>query len=112
MLDANSLRELADNLRDKMDAGLCSACLGLDDKVSIVCATTKSAVQKGVDCGRIVKEAASMCRVEAEDARIWLRLAARQALLIKCLPVLKIYSGNSLINQEGLLWQIVSLQDN
>ncbi len=62
MLDANSLRELADNLRDKMDAGFVLLASGLDDKVSIVCAATKSAVQKGVDCGRIVKEAASMCK--------------------------------------------------
>ena len=62
MLDANALRDMADSLKDKMDTGFVLLASGLDNKVSIVCLATKSAVQKGVDCGKIIKEAASMCK--------------------------------------------------
>ena len=60
-LDGNALRDLADNIRNKLDVGVVVLASSLGGKASIVTMATKSALEKGIHCGNIVKKAASMC---------------------------------------------------
>ncbi|NMM65590.1 alanine--tRNA ligase [Clostridium sp. P21] len=59
-VDGNALRDLADKIRSK--GGECVVVLGsaVDGKVQFVSMTTKEAVAKGVHCGKIIKEVASI----------------------------------------------------
>ncbi|ADL51574.1 alanine--tRNA ligase [Clostridium cellulovorans] len=55
-IDANGLRELADKVRDKVGDGLVVLGSVMDEKVSLVAMATKEAVNKGIHCGKIIKE--------------------------------------------------------
>jgi len=59
-LSIDELRSLADAIRAKEQS--CAVILGAsaDGKVHLLCAATKSAVAKGIDCGALVKEAATI----------------------------------------------------
>jgi alanyl-tRNA synthetase len=59
-LDANSLREVSDAVRERVQN--CLICLGsdIDGKAMILYAATSKAVEAGVDCGRLVKETAGI----------------------------------------------------
>jgi alanyl-tRNA synthetase len=59
-LDGNSLRELADKLRDKIVSGVVVLGSGYDNKAQFIAMATKDAVEKGVHCGKIIKEVASI----------------------------------------------------
>lgn len=59
-LDANALRDLADKIRDKMVEGVVVLSSTSNEKVNFVAMATKDAVGKGVHCGKIIKEAASI----------------------------------------------------
>ena len=59
-LDANALRDLADKIRDKMTEGVVVLSSTSNEKVNFVAMATKDAVEKGVHCGKIIKEAASI----------------------------------------------------
>ena len=52
---------MADNIRNKLDVGVVVLASSLGGKASIVTMATKSALEKGIHCGNIVKKAASMC---------------------------------------------------
>lgn len=56
--DANSLREIADKIKDKNESCAVLLASDLGDKVLFVAAVTKDLVQKGVNAGNMVKEAA------------------------------------------------------
>lgn len=56
--DANSLREIADRIKDKNESCAVLLASDLGDKVLFVSAVTKDLVQKGIHAGNIVKEAA------------------------------------------------------
>ena len=58
--DAATLRELGDKIREKV--GNCIVVLGsnFEGKVNFVCMATKDAVKKGIHCGKIIKEVASI----------------------------------------------------
>lgn len=58
--DANSLRELADRLRDKLVDGLVVLGSSCEGKVNFVSMASKDVVNKGVHCGKIIKEIASI----------------------------------------------------
>ena len=60
-LDGNALRDLADNIRNKLDIGVVVLASSFGDKASIIAMATKSALEKGIHCGNIVKKAAAMC---------------------------------------------------
>lgn len=59
-IDADSLRGLADKLRDKMGDGVVILGSAMGDKVQFVAMATKDAINKGVHCGKIVKEISSI----------------------------------------------------
>lgn len=59
-IDANSLRELAEKLRNKNDNSLVVLASITEDKVNFVAMASKEAVLKGVHCGKIIKEIASI----------------------------------------------------
>lgn len=60
-LDANALRDLADNIRNKLDIGVVVLASSFADKASIIAMATKSAIEKGIHCGNIVKKASAIC---------------------------------------------------
>lgn len=57
-LDMDGLRKMGDTLRDKMDCGLVVLATGAQDKVNFVAMATKSANQKGIHAGNIIREVA------------------------------------------------------
>lgn len=59
-IDGNALRDLADKIRSK--GGDCAVVLGseVEGKVQLVAMTTKAAIEKGVHCGKIIKEVAAI----------------------------------------------------
>ncbi|WP_234121058.1 alanine--tRNA ligase [Clostridium hydrogenum] len=60
-VDANSLRELCDKIRNKIGEGVVVLGSDYDSKVQLVAMASKEVVTKGVHCGKIVKEVASIC---------------------------------------------------
>ncbi|QLY81865.1 alanine--tRNA ligase [Clostridium intestinale] len=59
-VDSNSLRDLADKVRNKLDLGVVVLGSVLGDKVNFVSMATKNALPKGVHCGKIIKEVATV----------------------------------------------------
>ncbi|WP_296649468.1 alanine--tRNA ligase [Romboutsia sp. 13368] len=59
-IDMNTLKEVADNLRDKLSSGVVVLANIANDKLNLVVTATKDAVDKGVHCGNIVKEIAQI----------------------------------------------------
>ena len=59
-VDANALRDLADKIRNKIETGVVVLLSENDGKVNLVAMATKDSVQKGVHCGKIIKEVASI----------------------------------------------------
>ena len=60
-MDMNTLKEVADNLRDKLVCGVVVLANVADDKVNFVATATKDAVDKGIHCGNIVKRSCTSC---------------------------------------------------
>jgi alanyl-tRNA synthetase len=58
--DANGLRNMGDQLKDKIGTGVIVLASGKDEKVSFVVMATDDAVKKGVHAGNIVKQAAAV----------------------------------------------------
>lgn len=58
--DANSLREIADKIKDKNTSCAVLLASDLGDKVLFVAAVTKDLVEKGINAGNMVKEAAKV----------------------------------------------------
>ena len=59
-MDMNTLKEVADNLRDKLVSGVVVLANTTYDKLNLVATATKDAVDKGVHCGNIVKSIAQI----------------------------------------------------
>jgi len=59
-MDANSLRSLGDNLKDRIGSGVIVLASVMDDKINFVAMTTKDLVQKGIHAGNIVREVAKL----------------------------------------------------
>lgn len=59
-MDMNTLKEVADNLRDKLVSGVVVLANMSDDKLNLVATSTKDAVDRGVHCGNIVKTIAQI----------------------------------------------------
>ena len=60
-LDAAGLRELGDQLRDKIGQGVVVLVTTTEDKVSILAVATADAVAKGIHAGNIVKTISAVC---------------------------------------------------
>lgn len=59
-VDGDALRELADKLRNKIVQGVVVLGSIVDDKVQFVAMATKDSVEKGIHCGKIIKEVAAI----------------------------------------------------
>lgn len=59
-MDSENLRELGDRLRDKLQSGVVVLGSVNEDKVVLLAMATKDAVAKGVHCGKIIKEVATI----------------------------------------------------
>ncbi|WP_300383226.1 alanine--tRNA ligase [Clostridium sp.] len=59
-VDANSLRDLGDKIRNKISSGVVILLSNAEGKVNLIAMATKDAVEKGVHCGKIIKEVASV----------------------------------------------------
>ncbi len=59
-IDGDALRDLADKLRDKLASGVVVIGSTSNHKVQFVAMATKSAVEKGIHCGKIIKEVAKI----------------------------------------------------
>ncbi|EGT5509192.1 alanine--tRNA ligase [Clostridioides difficile] len=55
-MDMDTLRETADNLRDKLGSGVVVLANVVDDKVNFVVTATKDVLDKGIHSGNIVRE--------------------------------------------------------
>ncbi len=59
-MDMNTLKEVADSLRDKLVSGVVVLANVADGKVNFVVTATKDAIDKGIHCGNIVKEVSAI----------------------------------------------------
>ncbi len=59
-LSSDALRSLSDSLRDKMETGVAILASEQNGSVSFACCATKSAVERGIHCGNIVRETAKV----------------------------------------------------
>lgn len=59
-IDGDALRDLADKLRDKLMDGVVVLGSNANDKVQFVAMASKSAIDRGVHCGKIIKEVAKI----------------------------------------------------
>ncbi|MCM0648770.1 alanine--tRNA ligase [Clostridium swellfunianum] len=59
-IDGDSLRDLADKIRDNIKDGVVVLGSAYSGKVQLVAMASKTAVNKGVHCGKIVKEVAAV----------------------------------------------------
>lgn len=59
--DANTLRTMGDQLKNKLQNSVIVLMSGKDEKVSLLAMATEEAVKKGVHCGNIMKAAAAVC---------------------------------------------------
>jgi alanyl-tRNA synthetase len=59
-MDMNTLKEVADSLRDKLASGVVVLANVADGKVNFVVTATKDAIDKGIHCGNIVKEVSAI----------------------------------------------------
>lgn len=59
--DANNLRNMVDELKEKLGSGIVVLGTVQDDKVNIIAGVTKDLVEKGYHAGKLVKEVAVRC---------------------------------------------------
>lgn len=59
-MDGEALRDLADKLRDKLGDGVVVLGSYVGDKVQFIAMASKSAIEKGIHCGKIIKEVAKI----------------------------------------------------
>ena len=59
-MGGDALRDLADKLRGKLGDGVVVVGSHVDGKVQLIAMASKSAIDKGIHCGKIIKEVASI----------------------------------------------------
>jgi len=59
-MDGDALRNLADKLRDKLGDGVVVLGSSVNEKVQFVAMASKSATDKGIHCGKVIKEVAKI----------------------------------------------------
>ena len=59
-IDGNSLRDLGDKLRNKLSSGVVVLFSNLGDKVNLIAMSTKDVLDKGIHCGKIIKEVSAV----------------------------------------------------
>lgn len=56
-IEVEQLRDICSNIKDKLDCGIVMFASIINQKANVVCMASKSAVEKGLDCGKIIREA-------------------------------------------------------
>ncbi|MFU7517901.1 DHHA1 domain-containing protein, partial [Clostridium sp. HCS.1] len=59
-IDGNSLRDLADKVRNKLSSGVVVLYSNVSGKVNLISMATKDVLDKGIHCGKIIKEVAAI----------------------------------------------------
>ena len=59
-IDGNSLRDLADKVRNKLSSGVVVLFSNVGGKVNLIAMSTKDVLDKGIHCGKIIKEVAAV----------------------------------------------------
>lgn len=59
-IDGNALRDLGDKVRNKLSSGVVVLFSNVGGKVNLIAMSTKDVLDKGVHCGKIIKEVASI----------------------------------------------------
>ena len=59
-VDGNSLRDLADKVRNKLNNGIVVLASDNGGKVNLVAMATKNSLANGVHCGKVIKEVAAV----------------------------------------------------
>ncbi|MET3700003.1 alanyl-tRNA synthetase [Bacillus oleivorans] len=59
--DMNQLRNMVDDLKEKLGSGVILLGTASDDKVQLIAGVTKDLVEKGYHAGKLIKEAAAIC---------------------------------------------------
>ena len=76
-MDANAMRTLGDQLKNKHGSGVIVLAGAAGGKVSLMAMATDDAVKKGAHAGNIIKAAAAVCGGGGGGRPIWHRQAAR-----------------------------------
>ena len=61
-IDVNQLRDISTITRDKVDCGIVMFVSKNDERANVVCVATKSALELGIDCGGILKDALTVAQ--------------------------------------------------
>ena len=72
-VDMNGLRELGDNLKEKLGEGVIVLASQKDGKVFLVAMVTDEAQKAGAHAGNLIKAIAGCVGAAVEDVQIWLR---------------------------------------
>jgi alanyl-tRNA synthetase len=59
--DMNNLRNMADDLKQKLGSGIVVLGSSVDDKVNLIAGVTKDLMDKGFHAGKLIKEVATRC---------------------------------------------------
>ena len=59
--DMNNLRNMADELKQKLGSGIVVLGSSVDDKVNLIAGVTKDLIDKGFHAGKLIKEVATRC---------------------------------------------------
>lgn len=59
--DMNTLRNMADDLKQKIESGLIVLASSQGEKVNLIAAVTKDLISEGYHAGKLIKEVASIC---------------------------------------------------
>lgn len=83
-VDMNGLRNLGDQLKEKLGDGVVLIASTLDGKVSLMASVTDGAMKKGAHAGNLIKAIAGLVGGRAVVAvRTWHRLAERIRLVLQ-----------------------------
>ncbi len=59
-IDGNALRDLGDKMRSKLSSGVVVLLSNVSGKVNVISMATKDVLEKGIHCGKIIKEVAAV----------------------------------------------------
>ncbi len=79
----NGLRNLGDQLKDKIGEGVVVIASVMDGKVSLMATVTDEAQKKGAHAGNLIKAIAGLVGGGGGGRQTWLRQAERTRLVLK-----------------------------
>lgn len=82
-VDMNGLRDLGDQLKDKIGEGVVVIASDCDGKVNLIAMATDAAMKQGAHAGNLIKAIAETSVVAVADVRIWHRPVERIRLVFR-----------------------------